>query len=44
MSVRTLDIVNDLNKLQDQYKKFDFNNLDEEHKMFSNEFKKIPGY
>ena len=44
MSVRTLDIVNDLNKLQDQYKKFDFSNLDKEHKFFSNEFKKKHGH
>ena len=27
MSVRTMDIVNDLDKLQDQYKIFDFSNL-----------------
>ena len=44
MSVRTMDSVNDLNKLQDQYKMFDFNNLNKEQKLFSNELKKIPGY
>ena len=44
MSVRTTDIVSDLNKLQDQYTMFDFSNLNKEHKLFSNEFKKIPGY
>ena len=40
MSIRTRDIVNDLDILQDQYKMFDFSNLDKEHKLF----KKIPGY
>ena len=44
MSVKTTDIVNGLDKLQDQYKKFDFSNLNKDHKLFSNEFKKIPGY
>ena len=44
MSVRTTDIVNDLEKLQDQNKRFDFSSLDKEHKLFSNEFKKLPGY
>ena len=44
MSVRTTDIVYDLDKLQDQYKIFDFSNLNREHNLFSNEFKKIPGY
>ena len=44
MSVRTTDIVNDLENLQHQYKMFDFSNLDKEHKLFSDEFKKIPGY
>ena len=44
MSVMTMDIVYDLNKLQEQYKIFDFSNLNKEHKLFSNEFKKIPGY
>ena len=44
MSIRTTDIVNDLSKLQDQYKMFDFSNLNKDHKLFSNEFKKIPGY
>ena len=43
MSVRTMDIVNDLDKLQNQYKMFDFSDLSKEHKLFSNEFKKIPG-
>ena len=44
MSVKTMDIVYDLNKLQEQYNLFDFSNLDKEHKLFSNEFKKIPDY
>ena len=44
MSLKTKDIVNDLSKLQDQYKMFDFSNLNKEHKLFSNDFKKIPGY
>ena len=44
MSVRSMDIVNDLDKLQDQYKILDFSKLNKEHKLFSNEFKKIPGY
>ena len=44
MSIKTTDIVNDLSKLQDQYKMFDFSNSNKEHKLFLNEFKKIPGY
>ena len=44
LSVKTTDIVYDLNKLQEQYKIFDFSNLNKEHRLFSNEFKKIPGY
>ena len=44
MSLTTKDIVNDLSKLQDQYNLFDFSNLNKEHKLFSNDFKKIPGY
>ena len=44
MSIRTTDLVNDLSKLQNRYKMFDFSNLNKEHKLFSNEFKKIPGY
>ena len=44
MSVRTMDIVKDLDNLQDQNKMFDFSNLNKEHKIFSNGFKKIPGY
>ena len=44
MSIRTADIVKDLSKLQDQYKMFDFSNLNKEHKLFSSEFEKIPGY
>ena len=44
MRIKTTDIVNDLEKLQNQYKMFDFSNLNKEHKLFSNEFKKIPGY
>ena len=44
MSVRTIDIVNDLDKLQDQSKIFDFKILNKEYKLFSNEFKKTPGF
>ena len=44
MSIKTTDLVNDLSNLQYQYKMFDFSNLNKEHKLFSNEFKKIPGY
>ena len=44
MSIKTTNLVNDLNKLQEQYKLFDFSNLNKEHKLFSNEYKKIPGY
>ena len=44
MSNKTTNIVNDLGKLQDQYEMFDFSNLNKEHKLFSNEFKKIHGY
>ena len=44
MSIKTTDIVNDLSTLQDQYKIFDFSNLNKEHKLFSNDYKKIPGY
>ena len=44
MSIKTKDILGDLSKLQDRYQMFDFSNLDEEHRLFSNEIKKIPGY
>ena len=44
ISVRTTDIVNDLDKLQEQYRMFDFSNLDKGHKLFWNDSKKIPGY
>ena len=44
MSVRTRDIVSVLSKLQDQFTMFDFSNLNKELKIFSNDFKKIPGY
>ena len=44
LSVRTTDIVYDFNKLQDQYKMFDFSNLNKELYIFSNEFKEKPGY
>ena len=42
MSIRTTDIVNDLSKLQNRYKMFDFSKLNKEHELFSNEFKKSP--
>ena len=32
MSIKTTDFVSDLNKLQDQYKMFDFSNLNKEPK------------
>ena len=44
MSIKTMDIVYDLSKLQEGYKLFDFSNLNKEHKLFSNDYKKIPGY
>ena len=39
MSVRSVDIVNDLDNLQDHYKMFEFINLNKEHNLFSNELK-----
>ena len=44
MSIKTTDLVNDLSNLQEQYKIFDFSNLNKKHKLFSNDYKKIPGY
>ena len=44
ISVKTKDMVNDLDELQEQYKLFDFSNLNKDHNFFSNEFKKKPGY
>ena len=44
ISVRTTDFVDDLRNLQDQYKMVDFSNLNKDHKLFSNGFKKEPGY
>ena len=44
MSIKTSDIVTDLSNLQEQYKMFDFSNLNKDNNLFSNEFKKIPGY
>ena len=43
-SVKTTDVENDLGKLQDQYKIFDFSNMNKDHKLFSDEVNKIPGY
>ena len=43
ISVRTKNIVDDLGRLQDKYKIFDFSNLNKEQNLFSNEFKEIPG-
>ena len=39
MSIKTTDIVNDLYILQQQYKMFDFSNLNKEHKLLSNDYK-----
>ena len=44
MSIKTTDVVNDITILQNRYKMFDFSNLNKDHKFFSNEYKKIPGY
>ena len=44
MSLASKNIVYDLSKLQEQYNLFDFSNLNKEHILFSNDFKKIPGY
>ena len=44
MSIKTTNLINDLSILQDRYQLFDFSNLNKDHKLFSNEFKKIPGY
>ena len=44
MSVRTTDIVYDIDKIQYQYRIFDFSNSNKAFKLFSKKFKKIPGY
>ena len=44
LSVETKDIVGDLIKLQDHSNLFDFSHLGKEQRLFSNEFKKIPGF
>ena len=44
LKVKTNDLVSDLEHLQKQYKRFDFSNLNKVHQLYSNEFKKIPGY
>ena len=44
MSLKTTNIINDLSILQNRYQIFDFSNLNKEHQLFSNEYKKIPGY
>ena len=44
MSIKTTNLINDLSNLQEQYNLFDFSNLSKEHKLLSNEYKKIPGY
>ena len=44
MSIKTTNIINDLNILQNRYQIFDFSNLNKDHQLFSNEYKKIPGY
>ena len=40
LSVNTKDIIKDLKKLEDR---FDFNNLDDNHELFSNKIKKVIG-
>ena len=42
ISAKTKNMVDDLDRLQDNYKMFDFCNLNKEHNLFLNEFKKIP--
>ena len=44
MSLKTTNVINDLSNLQKQYNLFDFSNLDKNHILYSNEYKKIPGY
>ena len=44
MSIKTTNVINDLSNLQEQYNLFDFSNLSKDHQLFSNEYKKIPGY
>ena len=44
ISVNTEDVVDDLDKLREQYELLDFSNLNIDHKLFSNEYRKIPGY
>ena len=44
MSLTSKNTVNDLSKLQEQYNLFDFSNLNKEHILFSNKYKKTPGY
>ena len=39
-----MNLVHDLEKLQDQYKLLDFCNLNKDHKLCLNEFKKKLGY
>ena len=40
LSVNTKDIIKDLKNLEDR---FDFNNLDDNHELFSNKYKKVIG-
>ena len=44
MSIKTKVVLIDLDKLEEQYKLFDFSILDKEHILSSNEFKKKCGY
>ena len=43
ISVKTKDIVNNLDELKEQNKLFNFSNSNRDQKLFSNEFKKKPG-
>ena len=40
MSLKTTDVINDLSNLQKQYNLFDFSNLNKNHILYSNEYKK----
>ena len=44
LNLKTNDLACDLEKLQTDYKLFDFSNLNKDHKLYSDDFKKVPGY